>query len=1103
MSESRGERMSDREIFDEVLEHPAAERDALLAALTGGDLARRARIAQWLLAERESSGHAGFLDAAFIASVGAAGAQSLAFGPLPRTLGPFRLLGVLGSGGMGVVFEAEQDRPRRRVALKVMRSDLASRDAIHRFRREIETLGRLQHPGIAQIHEAGTIDEGDGAGAALPYIAMELVRGASLDEFVRIRRADARTIVELVASVSDAVHHAHQRGVVHRDLKPANVLVVSDPDQPPRPTVLDFGIARLTGREARGPGTLATSAGQILGTLAYMSPEQLGGDPSLVDGRTDVYALGVILFELLSGRLPLDVRDRPIADAARIVRDEEPTRLGSVDARLRGDLETIVSKAIEKDAARRYPSAQAFGDELRRYLRDEPILARPTTRIERMRRFARRNRAIVIGASATILALLLGTIATAVFASRAVRSRDAAEWLAYRANVAAASAAFAGHDMSSARRFLDSAPARYRGWEWRYLATNLDRSAAIMQLPGDRSQRRGEMLPQTGVLLQLARGAWAGRDWTLPDAWPVRAPRTAPPPAGAIALASLDPTSGRELWIVEHQSVVVREADGSERRLKAHDLPHFATAEAALLDPHTAAIDPEGEAVVLLFRSGDSGTQLAWYGRLDGSGAASVELRNLGRHFAVAMGTGGSVAFGGGPERLPIIWHPREGTVLPIRGHLGDVNAVAISHDGSMVATGGADRSVRLFDAKTGAPIAMVREHLDQVTCLAFTPDDMAIGSGSYDHTVRVWAAPALTSLMVLDGHRGFLQTLECTGDGAWFLSCDDELALRLWPRDSAAAVGEMHVADNACGMLAFAAHAPALLATNGAGVMRMWNLAEDPTRAVLPAAIVASSEPRVLDSGAVAPDGRMAVGLERDSQPSIYRLEGDRWSLAWAGQEPTIAVGFAEDGRCVALLRHDAGDGAAPALARLRSIPDGTPIAPPLPRLVSPTTLTSPDGRVVALRDSDRDGTVVRVLDAADGHERYSFRCAYGGSFSIAQLPSGQLVCASVEATSTRFDDIQTITIRDGWTGEALRELHGHTAHVFALAFTPDGTRLASAGRDRLIRFWDTTTWDEIAALSGPTSFVWALRFSPDGQYLASSGGDRTYRLWRAKSER
>lgn len=339
--------------------------------------------------------------------------------PLPQHIGSFRVLTLLGEGGMGSVYEAEQDYPQRRVALKVMRPGFASASLLRRFRLEVSALGRLQHPGIAQLFEAGTFDDG---GGEQPYFAMELVRGHNLLEHVRHAPLNARARLELVARVCDAVHHAHVQGIVHRDLKPANVLV----DSSGNPRILDFGVARALDVDVQTV-SLATDVGQLVGTLPYMSPEQLEADPARIDARADVYALGVMTFELLAGRLPHDVRGKPIHEAARILREEEPTPLSSVDRVFRGDLDTIVAKALEKERERRYPSALALADDLRRYLRDEPILAHRPSRTYQLRKFARRNRALVFGAGAVFAALILGLIGTAWQAVRADARRLEAE----------------------------------------------------------------------------------------------------------------------------------------------------------------------------------------------------------------------------------------------------------------------------------------------------------------------------------------------------------------------------------------------------------------------------------------------------------------------------------------------------------------------------------------------------------------------------------------------------------------------------------------------------------------------------------------------------
>jgi len=339
--------------------------------------------------------------------------------PAPERIGGHIVVRLLGQGGMGVVYEAEQQSPRRTVALKVLHPGVASPGAASRLRREAHLLGRLQHPGIAQIFEAGVFDYGDGG---RPYFAMELIRGKPIDRYAEDHRLAARQRLELFLFVCDAVQHAHERGVIHRDLKPANILV----DESGRPKVLDFGVARATGSDIHA-ATLQTHAGQLVGTVPYMSPEQAEGDPSNIDERSDVYSLGVVLYELLAGRLPHDVSGRLLHEAVRVIREIEPASLSSVNSALGGDIETIVRTALEKDRRRRYQSALALGEDLRRHLADEPITARRPSALYELRKFSRRNRALVIGASAVVATSLLGAGAASWQALAATRARIEAE----------------------------------------------------------------------------------------------------------------------------------------------------------------------------------------------------------------------------------------------------------------------------------------------------------------------------------------------------------------------------------------------------------------------------------------------------------------------------------------------------------------------------------------------------------------------------------------------------------------------------------------------------------------------------------------------------
>jgi len=332
---------------------------------------------------------------------------------LPASIGGFRLLARLGAGGMGVVYEAEQDQPRRRVALKLLRPQALSASMISRFRYEAELLGRLQHPYVAQVYAAGTEDL---RGVPRPWIAMELVRGSPIDEYARRHDLSLENRLELLARVADAVQHAHQRGIIHRDLKSANVLV----DEAGAPKVLDFGVARAEIADLRE--SMRTTPGLIVGTLPTMSPEQALATADL-DARTDVYSLGVVAYEVLAGRLPLEVAELPLPLALRRVLEEDPPKLGALDRNLAGDVEVVVSKALEKDRERRYASAAAFGADLRRVRSGEPVEARPPSSIYLLRKLARRHRGLAVGSGLALLAVLAGLLAFALQSRATARAQ--------------------------------------------------------------------------------------------------------------------------------------------------------------------------------------------------------------------------------------------------------------------------------------------------------------------------------------------------------------------------------------------------------------------------------------------------------------------------------------------------------------------------------------------------------------------------------------------------------------------------------------------------------------------------------------------------------
>lgn len=399
------------DIFHDAVGLGPADRQRLLEQRCGADTVLREGVSFLLrgsdLAEED-----------FIEPPGKPGGSGGEMSGEGTRIGRYRILRPLASGGMGEVYEAEQDSPRRIVALKVLRSGLASPVLVRRFEHEAELLGRLRHPNIAQVYDAGTCDRGFGP---VPFFAMELVPDASpITSYAAAHALGLRERIGLFLAVCEAVSHGHQRGVIHRDLKPGNILI----DAGGAVKVIDFGVARVV--DAGDGVTIQTDAGQLIGTIGYMSPEQLSADPAELDIRTDVYSLGVVLFEVLCGRLPHEVGERSVLEAARVIREEPPARPSGIRPALRGDLETILLFALEKDKNRRYQSVAQFAADLRRYLADEPVSARPATTLYQLRKLARRHRGVTAGAALALIGIVLGAAGAAWQAVQATRERDRA-----------------------------------------------------------------------------------------------------------------------------------------------------------------------------------------------------------------------------------------------------------------------------------------------------------------------------------------------------------------------------------------------------------------------------------------------------------------------------------------------------------------------------------------------------------------------------------------------------------------------------------------------------------------------------------------------------
>jgi tetratricopeptide (TPR) repeat protein len=489
-------------LFADACALPPERWDAFLASACPGDANASVRAEVRALLNHDTRATP-FLDAPVGGSGAALRLADSALGDADPASGQLRIAGytvqrLLGVGGMGAVYEARQARPDRLVALKLMRLGAGSRKAIARFEHEATLLGRLRHPGIAAVYEAGVHD---GLGGPTPFFAMEYVEGGRpITAYAQEHALSLEQRLRLFLEICDAVHYAHQHAIIHRDLKPANILV----DAAGRPKVIDFGVAKAVASDEMLT-TLRSDTANVVGTLAYMSPEQASGEAGPPDIRTDVYALGIVLYELLCGRLPYDLSGMLFAAVARTVMDQSPLRPSSIVPSLRGDLETIILKAIAKEREGRYQSVAALADDVRRFLDDLPIEARPPSALYQARLLVRRNRSVAAGVGVALVGLVLGSGAAAWQAVRATRQRDAALLAEQRAQTEAAKAVEEAEAARRIARCLSAvfeaydSPGAPRTGDQPATRAVLDRSAeSIAQELSDRPLDQAALLDQIG-----------------------------------------------------------------------------------------------------------------------------------------------------------------------------------------------------------------------------------------------------------------------------------------------------------------------------------------------------------------------------------------------------------------------------------------------------------------------------------------------------------------------------------------------------------------------------------------------------------------------------
>jgi WD40 repeat protein len=953
---------------------------------------------------------------------------------------------------MGLVYLAQQKEPvRRKVALKIIKPGMDSKQVIARFEAERQTLAVLDHPNIAHVFDAGTTKAGR------PYFVMEYVEGVSITKYCDEQKLNIEERLELFKQVCEGVHHAHQKGIIHRDIKPSNILVSNHSDKAV-PKIIDFGIAKAI-TQPLTEETFFTHEGQLLGTPEYMSPEQVDLAAQDIDTRSDIYSLGVLLYELLAGALPFDresLEKAGFAEIQRTIREDEPplpsTRLTSLGEkakaiaenrrtqiitlirRLHRELEWIPMKAMRKDRTRRYRSASELADDIQNYLTGTPLIAGPESTVYRARKFVRKHAGSVATAVLVAVLIVLGLVVSTALSFRAENARKQ-EATARTQAEQAEKVADKQRELAEKQREL-AEEQRKLAEEQRKLAEErteeLRRTLYVNSIQLADAKYGEANIRRVRELLESCPNDLRGWEWYRLRHISDQSRMTLPGHGGSVASIAISPDGNRIISGSWDNTIKVWDAATGDEVMTLRGHKYGVT---------SVAFSPDGKRIV----SGSwDNTIKIW------DAATGVELRTLRGHGRsinlVAFSPDGKCIVSASVDNTIKVWDTANGAeLMTLRGHRGGVSSAAFSPDGKRIASGSsgsADKTIKIWDAATGAELMTLRGHNyrgdGSIGSIAFSPDGKRIISGSSDRTIRVWEAATGAELMTLRGHGNSVGSIAFSPDGKRIISGSSDNTIKVW--DSATGAELM------------------TLRGHGSSVYSI----------------------------AISPDGKRIVSGSYDKTIKVWdaAIRAEAVTLSHQDQDCVVSLAFSPDSkRIISSGSSDktikVWDSATGELMTLRG--HGNVVV---------SVNISPDGKRIISGGHDN---IIKVWDAATGSELMTLRGHKECVRSVAFSPDGKrFISGSADST---------IKVWNSATGDELMTLRGHKECVRSVAFGPDGKRIVSGSEDKTIKIWDAATGTELMTLRGHSNTVWSVAFSPDGKRIVSGSSDSTVKLWDAAS--